>query len=50
VLLYSNTEVPTYRAGDLLRLSVVLGPLVLALLVGFSAWVWPAQGLALRAA
>lgn len=50
VLLYSNTEVPTYRAGDLLRLSVVLGPLVLALLVGFAAWVWPAQGLALRTA
>ena len=40
--------VPTYDAGDLLRLSVWLAPLTAALVLGCSLFVWPHLGLPLR--
>ncbi|WP_243859307.1 SLC13 family permease [Amycolatopsis arida] len=42
------TEAPTYRRSDLLRLAVLLGPLVGAMVVGFALVGWPALGLPLR--
>jgi solute carrier family 13 (sodium-dependent dicarboxylate transporter), member 2/3/5 len=49
VTVYARTEVPTFSDGDLLRLSAALLPVMFGLLMGFSAVVWPLQGLALRA-
>ncbi|SMD17519.1 SLC13 family permease [Kibdelosporangium aridum] len=41
----SAEDVPTYRKRDLVRLSCVLGPLVVALVVAFALFVWPMLGL-----
>ncbi|MBK1788395.1 SLC13 family permease [Prauserella cavernicola] len=49
VAMFAAVEgVPTYRRGDLLRLSAVLGPLVILLVLVFALAVWPALGLPLR--
>ncbi|WP_084628766.1 SLC13 family permease [Amycolatopsis nigrescens] len=49
VALFSALEdVPTYRRSDLLRLSALLGPVVVLLVLGFAVTVWPALGLPLR--
>ncbi|MFW5418891.1 anion permease [Nocardiopsis sp. CNT-189] len=40
--------VPTYRRADLLRLSVLLGPLVIAVVLVASLYLWPYLGLPLR--
>lgn len=42
------TEAPTYHRGDLLRVSIVLGPLIVSLVMCFAMWVWPLLGLSLR--
>ncbi|MGR6902795.1 SLC13 family permease, partial [Glutamicibacter sp. BSL13] len=48
VNLFSDIEdVPTYTPAHLLRLSAVLGPLMVLLVVVFAFWVWPAMGLPL---
>ncbi|WP_106586099.1 SLC13 family permease [Murinocardiopsis flavida] len=41
-------DVPTYRRADLIRLSALLGPLMVALVLVFSHSVWPHLGLPLR--
>lgn len=43
--MFANLEVPAYTPRDLLRLSGVLLPLHLVLLVVFALWIWPALGL-----
>lgn len=48
VAMFANLDVPSYSPADLLRLSSVLLPLHLALLLGFGLLVWPALGLDLR--
>lgn len=48
VALYSDLEKPTYAARDLIRLSLALLPVMFALLMGFSLWIWPLFGLSLR--
>ncbi|WP_158887274.1 SLC13 family permease [Amycolatopsis anabasis] len=49
VALFAAVEgVPTYDRRDLLRLSAVLGPLVVLLVLGFARFVWPALGLSLH--
>ncbi|MFD2472150.1 SLC13 family permease [Amycolatopsis silviterrae] len=40
-------DVPGYRGADLARLSAVLGPLVVVLVLGFAVAVWPTLGLPL---
>lgn len=40
-------DVPTYRPRDLVRLSAVLGPLVVLLVVGFALYGWPLLGLSI---
>ena len=45
VAMFANLEVPAYTPRDLLRLSGVLLPLHLVLLVVFALWIWPALGL-----
>jgi solute carrier family 13 (sodium-dependent dicarboxylate transporter), member 2/3/5 len=47
VALYSKQEVGGYSDSDLFQLSVRLLPWMLALLLVFSLWVWPALGLPL---
>lgn len=42
-------DVPTYRPSDLLRVSALLGPLTVVLVLAFALAVWPALGLPLRA-
>lgn len=44
----SVTGVPTYRRGDLLKLSAFLGPLMVVLVLVFALFVWPSLGLPLR--
>jgi sodium-dependent dicarboxylate transporter 2/3/5 len=46
VLMFSRLDRPTYEPRDLLRLSRVLLPLHLALLLAFAFLVWPLLGLA----
>jgi di/tricarboxylate transporter len=41
VLVFHRAEGETFSEGDLLRLSVVLAPVVMVLLVATAAWVWP---------
>jgi len=48
VAMFANLDAPSYSPTDLLRLSSVLLPLHLALLLGFGLVVWPALGLDLR--
>lgn len=48
VALYADLDRPTYAAGDLMRLSLALLPVMFALLMLFSLWLWPFFGLALR--
>ncbi|MCE7002623.1 anion permease [Kibdelosporangium philippinense] len=46
VAMFAATEdVPTYRKRDLVRLSCVLGPLIIVLVVAFALFVWPLLGL-----
>lgn len=46
VAMFATVEdVPTCRKRDLVRLSVVLGPLVAGLVVAFALYVWPLLGL-----
>jgi solute carrier family 13 (sodium-dependent dicarboxylate transporter), member 2/3/5 len=45
VLMFSRLDRPTYEPRDLLRLSRVLLPLHLALLLAFAFLVWPLLGL-----
>ncbi|ONI86441.1 transporter [Actinosynnema sp. ALI-1.44] len=46
VAMFATAEdVPTYRKRDLVRLSLVLGPLIAALVVAFAVFVWPVFGL-----
>lgn len=40
--------VPTYRPGDLVRLSVWLAPLTAAAVLGFALFIWPHLGVPLR--
>ncbi|MCZ4142358.1 transporter, partial [Escherichia coli] len=48
VNLFSEIEsIETYRPADLLRLSAVLGPLMVLLVLAFAFWIWPAMGLPL---
>ncbi|MGH3651931.1 SLC13 family permease [Glutamicibacter sp.] len=48
VNLFSEIEgIETYRPADLLRLSAVLGPLMVLLVLVFAFWIWPAMGLPL---
>lgn len=48
VNLFSDIEgVTTYEPADLLRLSAVLGPVMVALVLVFALWIWPAMGLPL---
>ncbi|PRA02447.1 transporter [Arthrobacter sp. MYb229] len=48
VNLFSDIEgVDSYQPADLLRLSAVLGPVMVALILVFSFWIWPAMGLPL---
>jgi sodium-dependent dicarboxylate transporter 2/3/5 len=48
VNLFSDIEgVETYKPADLLRLSAVLGPVMVALVLVFALWIWPAMGLPL---
>lgn len=49
VALFSELDVPTYSARDLLRLSAVLLPLHFVLLMVFAFGVWPQLGLPLEA-
>ena len=39
---------PTYRSADLLRLALLLGPLMVALVMGAALYIWPYLGLPLR--
>ncbi|TKG66698.1 SLC13 family permease [Prauserella endophytica] len=49
VALFASVEgAPTYRRTDLLRLSAVLGPLTILLVLAFALAVWPVLGLPLR--
>ncbi len=48
VALYADLEKPTYAARDLMRLSLALLPIIFALLLTFSLWLWPLAGLSLR--
>lgn len=48
VALYADLEHETYRPRDLMRLSLLLLPMMGALLLVFSLWVWPLFGLSLR--
>lgn len=46
VAMFAASEtVPGYVGGHLLRLSAVLAPLSIALLLVFALWIWPALGL-----
>jgi solute carrier family 13 (sodium-dependent dicarboxylate transporter), member 2/3/5 len=45
VAMFAQADAPTYRDADLLRLSLALLPLMLALLMLFALVVWPLQGL-----
>jgi di/tricarboxylate transporter len=47
VALFGTLDEPTYDAGDLLRLSAVLAPVVTLLLLVFALWVWPVLGMPL---
>lgn len=48
VNLFSDIEgIKTYQPADLLRLSAVLGPLMILLVLVFSFWIWPLMGLPL---
>ncbi|MGO2552015.1 SLC13 family permease [Glutamicibacter arilaitensis] len=48
VNLFSEIEgIETYKPADLLRLSAVLGPLMVLLVLVFAFWIWPAMGLPL---
>lgn len=48
VNLFSDIEgVETYKPADLLKLSAVLGPLLVVLVLVFAFWIWPAMGLPL---
>jgi solute carrier family 13 (sodium-dependent dicarboxylate transporter), member 2/3/5 len=44
VAIFAKTEVPTFSAGDLIKLSGALFTPLLLLLLLFSAVIWPAQG------
>jgi anion transporter len=48
VVIFSQLDGPTYRPRDLLRLSSVLLPLHLGLLLAFAFVIWPALGLPLK--
>lgn len=45
VAMFAGSEHPHFGPADLLRLSLVLLPLLWALLLAFALWVWPALGL-----
>lgn len=48
VNLFSDIEgVETYKPADLLRLSAVLAPAMVALVLVFAFWIWPAMGMPL---
>ncbi|GAA3712680.1 SLC13 family permease [Zhihengliuella alba] len=48
VNLFSDVEgVATYQPADLLRLSAVLAPVMVLLVLAFTLWIWPAMGLPL---
>ncbi|MCZ9635127.1 SLC13 family permease [Rhodococcus sp. BH5] len=48
VAMFAKTDsMPGYLQGHLLRLSAVLAPISIALLLGFALWVWPLLGLSL---
>ncbi|MCJ2006760.1 SLC13 family permease [Methylobacterium sp. J-092] len=47
VALFGTLDEPTYDAGDLLRLSAVLAPVVTLLLLVFALWIWPVLGMPL---
>lgn len=49
VALYAKLDIETYTPADLMRLSLWLMPFFIALLVIFSIWIWPLQGLPLVA-
>ena len=40
---FASVEKGGFTSTDLLRLAVVLGPCLCALLIAFGLWVWPAQ-------
>ncbi|HEV7324799.1 MAG TPA: SLC13 family permease [Bosea sp. (in: a-proteobacteria)] len=48
VALYADLEHETYRPRDLIGLSLLLLPMMGALLMVFSLWIWPLLGLSLR--
>lgn len=48
VALYADLEHETYRPRDLIGLSLLLLPMMGALLLVFSLWIWPLFGLSLR--
>lgn len=48
VALYADLEHETYLPRDLIRLSLLLLPMMGALLLLFSLWIWPLLGLSLR--
>ncbi|KRE14950.1 hypothetical protein ASE66_16180 [Bosea sp. Root483D1] len=48
VALYAALEHETYRPRDLIGLSLLLLPMMGALLMVFSLWIWPLFGLSLR--
>jgi sodium-dependent dicarboxylate transporter 2/3/5 len=48
VALYADLEHETYRPRDLIGLSLLLLPMMGALLLVFSLWIWPLLGLSLR--
>ena len=47
VAVYGKLERPTYSAGDLMKLSVILMPVLFVLLLVMSLYVWPLLGLPL---
>lgn len=48
VALYADLEHETYQPHDLIGLSLLLLPMMAALLLVFSLWIWPLFGLSLR--